>query len=119
MSFTVTQNHNISVELLLSLFSFASCLAAAKTECVGVSLRPGAPPTMVSVPSVLDKLSASSLVTSDPHLTSAQSPSSSANHQSDDDVNEENLDICTGKLCCYGFVETHPLEGISLPNPSV
>ncbi|XP_050718570.1 uncharacterized protein LOC126999755 isoform X2 [Eriocheir sinensis] len=66
-----------------------------KTEGVGVSLRPGAPPTMVSVPSVLDKLSASSLVTQDPHPSSAQSPSSSANHMSDDDLNEENLDICT------------------------
>ncbi|KAG0719463.1 Zinc finger X-linked protein ZXDB [Chionoecetes opilio] len=65
----------------------------AKTEGVGVSLRPGAPPTMVAVPSVLDKLSASSLVSPDLLQTSAQSPSSSGNHQSDDDVNEENLDI--------------------------
>ncbi|XP_063868555.1 serine-rich adhesin for platelets-like isoform X2 [Scylla paramamosain] len=68
---------------------------AVKTEGVGVSLRPGAPPTMVSVPSVLDKLSASSLVSPDLLQTSAQSPSSSANHQSDEDVNEENLDIST------------------------
>ena len=69
-----------------------------KTEGVGVSLRPGAPPTMVSVPSVLDKLSASSLVSPDLLQTSAQSPSSSANHQSDEDVNEENLDMSTGEF---------------------
>ncbi|MPC84742.1 hypothetical protein E2C01_079491 [Portunus trituberculatus] len=50
---------------------------------------------MVSVPSVLDKLSASSLVSPDLLQTSAQSPSSSANHQSDEDVSEENLDMST------------------------
>ena len=81
-----------------------------KTEGVGVSLRPGAPPTMVSVPSVLDKLSASSLVLPDLLQTSAQSPSSSANHHSDEDVNEENLDISTGELSFLRFVGTFAEE---------
>lgn len=68
-----------------------------KTEGVGVSLRPGAPPTMVSVPSVLDTLSASSLVSPDLLQASAQSPSST-NNQSDDDLNEDNPEMCTGRL---------------------
>ncbi|XP_069194336.1 uncharacterized protein [Procambarus clarkii] len=65
-----------------------------KNEGVGVSLRPGAPPTMVSVPSVLDSLSASSLVPADLLQTSSHSPSST-NVQSDDDLNEENPEMCT------------------------
>ncbi|XP_042242147.1 uncharacterized protein LOC121879561 isoform X2 [Homarus americanus] len=66
-----------------------------KSEGVGVSLRPGAPPTMVSVPSVLDTLSASSLIPADLLQTSDQSPSSSAHIQSDDDLNDENPEMCT------------------------
>lgn len=66
-----------------------------KSEGVGVSLRPGAPPTMVSVPSVLDTLSASSLVPADLLQASAQSPSSSTHVQSDDDLNDENPEMCT------------------------
>ncbi|KAK3869473.1 hypothetical protein Pcinc_025213 [Petrolisthes cinctipes] len=65
-----------------------------KNEGVGVSLRPGAPPTMVSVPSVLDSLSASSLVSPDLLQASAQSPSST-NTQSDEDLNEDNPEMCT------------------------
>lgn len=62
-----------------------------------MSLRPGAPPTMVSVPSVLDTLSASSLVPADLLQASAQSPSSSTHVQSDDDLNDENPEMCTGE----------------------
>nr|XP_053635711.1 uncharacterized protein LOC128690944 isoform X1 [Cherax quadricarinatus]XP_053635712.1 uncharacterized protein LOC128690944 isoform X1 [Cherax quadricarinatus] len=65
-----------------------------KSEGVGVSLRPGAPPTMVSVPSVLDTLSASSLVPADLLQTSSLSPSSS-HVPSDDDLNDENPEMCT------------------------
>ncbi|ROT65493.1 Zinc finger X-linked protein ZXDB [Penaeus vannamei] len=65
-----------------------------KNEGVGLSLRPGAPPTMVSVPSVLDTLSASSLVSGDLLQTSAHSPSSSTTTQNDEDVNDENPEMC-------------------------
>lgn len=67
-----------------------------KNEGVGLSLRPGAPPTMVSVPSVLDTLSASSLVSGDLLQTSAHSPSSSTTTQNDEDINDENPEMCTG-----------------------
>ncbi|XP_068206130.1 uncharacterized protein [Palaemon carinicauda] len=69
--------------------------SVVKNEGVGVSLRPGAPPTMVSVPSVLDTLSASSLLSADLLQESGQSPSSSKNQLNDDDLNDENPEMCT------------------------
>ncbi|KAK7076291.1 hypothetical protein SK128_022029 [Halocaridina rubra] len=68
-----------------------------KNEGLGVSLRPGAPPTMVSVPSVLDTLSASSLLSADLLQDSSQS-ASSKHLQSDDEVNEENPEMCTDEV---------------------
>lgn len=74
-----------------------------KNEGVGVCLRPGAPPTMVSVPSVLDTLSASSVVPADllSQASGVPSPSSSTQAHSDDDLNDENPDVCTGEFVCH------------------
>ena len=67
-----------------------------KNEGVGVSLRPGAPPTMVSVPSVLDTLSASSLLSAE-ILQESESPTSSKHQQNDDELGDENPEMCTGE----------------------